>query len=1160
MAKRMLIDATHPEETRVVVLNGNRLEEFDFETSTKKQVKGNIYLAKVTRVEPSLQAAFVEYGGNRHGFLAFSEIHSDYYRIPVADRREVTTGFHPAELARLEANGDAADEGGVPLDQALPEPVAVIETDLQGDDDPGDDEAFNEPAFSAWNQETPNPVERAEDEAPRPTVGEEQFSPDAPGANEWPAEQPAARVSRDQEASSDHPAEPPAQPPAPEAARPEPAPTPPPTWFAASAGDEVVVAPEIRPDEPGAGRSIGVAADPDMDAGGQDHDAPKIVETSHTADGEPGVSESDKERDPDRENRERDIFERRPFAGPEGAESEDFERAAWADHDDSHSNVVEMDAHEDGERAERDPSEARHIANVDGPESEVIETLGGDEFEEVETQRSRVHRHYKIQEVIKRRQIMLVQVTKEERGNKGAALTTYLSLAGRYCVLMPNTARGGGVSRKITNPADRRRLKEILEELDIPEGMGVIVRTAGAERSKAEIKRDYEYLLRLWNEIRELTLRSTAPALIYEEGDLIKRSIRDLYTRDIDEVLVEGEEGYRTAKAFMKMLMPSHAKRVQPYRDPQIGLLHRFQVESQIDAIHSPVVQLRSGGYVVIDQTEALVAIDVNSGRATRERNIEETALRTNLEAAEEIARQLRLRDLAGLIVIDFIDMEEHRNQGAVERRLKEALRNDRARIQVGRISPFGLLEMSRQRLRSSLAEVSTQPCPHCGGTGFIRSTESTALYVLRSIEEEGMRRRSAEVCVYVPTTVALYILNHKRDSLAQLETRYGIHVLVARDDSLIPPAFRLDRLRAFEPGETPIAASPPLTQSVELEADDAGEDLDEEAGETEDADQPTADGDGEEERGRARRRRRRRRRHDDDRSRAAGGGDDDGEEPAAAAAAIATAGLPQDDGDQEGEEDGESGRLRRRRGRRGGRRRVRREEGVGPGGDIGQAAADTVEIVPADAAPPVNGALAPDEDATAVPASPDWWSPAAASDSSTALTATAIETASLPAIAGEASPAKPSSTETLPVTGEAAPPLPDEVAPAGNGALPAPDAVAPAGSEGPHAPDAVAPAGNEAPPPASPRTEMSGYGENPNGEDVSGTDFAQASEPGPSDQTDAAPANTEPAAKPVAEEPPPSETQPSATLEYTSTQLVEEVKEKPENPRRGWWQRLIQS
>ena len=483
------------------------------------------------------------------------------------------------------------------------------------------------------------------------------------------------------------------------------------------------------------------------------------------------------------------------------------------------------------------------LAESESEAVEAVETLGGDEFEEAEHQRSRTVRHYKIQEVIKRRQIMLVQVTKEERGTKGAALTTYLSLAGRYCVLMPNTARGGGVSRKITSIADRRRLKDILEELDIPEGMGVIVRTAGAERSKAEIKRDYEYLLRLWNEIRELTLRSTAPALIYEEGNLIKRSIRDLYTRDIDEVLVEGEEGYRTAKAFMKMLMPSHAKRVQPYRDPQIGLFHRFQVESQIDAIHSPIVQLRSGGYVVINQTEALVAIDVNSGRSTRERNIEETAVRTNLEAAEEIARQLRLRDLAGLIVIDFIDMEEHRNQSAVERRLKEALKNDRARIQVGRISAFGLLEMSRQRLRPSLVETSTQPCPHCGGTGFIRSTESTALYVLRSIEEEGMRRRSAEICVYVPTTVALYILNQKRDSLVQLEARYAIRVLVAQDDALIPPAFRLERLRAYAAAEPAALPAAPLTQaSVSDEEEEEIDEAAEEAAEASDAEQESGE------------------------------------------------------------------------------------------------------------------------------------------------------------------------------------------------------------------------------------------------------------------------------------------------------------------------------
>ncbi|HEX4736061.1 MAG TPA: ribonuclease E/G, partial [Allosphingosinicella sp.] len=557
-----------------------------------------------------------------------------------------------------------------------------------------------------------------------------------------------------------------------------------------------------------------------------------------------------------------------------------------ASHDSNQATVLWDEAHADGVgsqgsepgsialRAAEESVVSAEIADtpVNGDAAEpvrgTVETLGGDEVEEVEeadAERRRRYsvRHYKIQEVIKRRQIMLVQVAKEERGNKGAALTTYLSLAGRYCVLMPNTGRGGGVSRKITSLSDRRRLKEILEELEIPEGMGVIVRTAGSERSKAEIKRDYEYLLRLWNEIRDLTLKSTAPALIYEEGNLIKRAIRDLYSRDIDEVQVEGEEGYRTAKAFMRTLMPSHAKRVQPYRDPQVGLFHRFQVESQIDAIHSPVAQLRSGGYVVINQTEALVAIDVNSGRSTRERNIEETALRTNLEAADEIGRQLRLRDLAGLIVIDFIDMEEHRNQGAVERRLKEALKNDRARIQVGRISPFGLLEMSRQRLRPSLTEASTQPCPHCGGTGFIRSVESTALYVLRSIEEEGIRRRSAEICIYVPTTVALYMLNQKRESLAQIEARYGIKVVVARDDSLIPPSFRLERLRAYGAGEAPT-----LPRSIQAPAI---EDEDEEADETEEAEieaaPPRANGadaagepETDEERGRRRRRRRRRR------------------------------------------------------------------------------------------------------------------------------------------------------------------------------------------------------------------------------------------------------------------------------------------------------------
>src|SRR5216683_1613991 len=758
MAKRMLIDAAHPEETRVVVTSGTRLEEFDFESSTKKQVKGNIYLAKVTRVEPSLQATFVDYGGNRHGFLAFSEIHPDYYRIPVSDR--------PAGESEPQAGGhipeNGADDNGVPLAVALPEPVSVPESAASEDEPAGDRGGAEAPEWG-------------------PEFGIEE----------------SARSQADEAA--------PAEPPPLGAELPEP-------MQPGDSGDTPIAPVEAASDRPDEFREW----------------------SAYPA--EPGDQLDEVTREP----------ESMALRAAEGS----------------------LLATEIG-----DLTESRQV--VTGTiEAESVETFGGDEVEEVEEadaerRRSQPSRHYKIQEVVKRRQIMLVQVAKEERGNKGAALTTYLSLAGRYCVLMPNTGRGGGVSRKITSIADRRRLKEIFEDLDIPEGLGVIVRTAGAERSKAEIKRDYEYLLRLWNEIRDLTLKSTAPALIYEEGNLIKRSIRDLYTRDIDEVLVEGEEGYKTAKAFMRTLMPSHAKRVQPYRDPQIGLFHRSQIESQIDAIHSPVGQLRSGGYIVINQTEALVAIDVNSGRSTRERNIEETALRTNLEAAEEIARQLRLRDLAGLIVIDFIDMEEHRNQAAVERRLKEALKNDRARIQVGRISPFGLLELSRQRLRPSLVEASTQPCPHCAGTGHIRSTESTALHVLRAIEEEGIRRRSAEICVHVPTSVALYILNQKRHSLVQLETRYDLLVHVARDDALVPPAFRLERLRAYSPADPAVLPTAPLTQAPDIEGDD--EEIDEEEAEILESGRESGresnrgEQESEEEPGRTRRRRKRRKRRDEE-------------------------------------------------------------------------------------------------------------------------------------------------------------------------------------------------------------------------------------------------------------------------------------------------------
>jgi ribonuclease E len=1009
MAKRMLIDAAHPEETRVVVLSGNRLEEFDFESSTKKQVKGNIYLAKVTRVEPSLQAAFVDYGGNRHGFLAFSEIHPDYYRIPVSDR-PAGEGEPPETAEHAPAND--GEEAGVPIVAALPEPVRVPESEGSDETPAEDEQAFEAPSDDRWDER----LTEARDHEP---------AVPAEPASEFHSEPFESVPPTDWEAS-----------PPPAGTGPQPP----------DAHHEAEPAPWDREWQPA---------------------------TAHSAD----VSHPDNAPwdEPDAERADTDR------AGAEPAEP---------------GSIALRVAEESVVAAEIADASAR----ANGAGSGSVETLGGDEVEEVEeadAERRRRYpgRHYKIQEVIKRRQIMLVQVAKEERGNKGAALTTYLSLAGRYCVLMPNTGRGGGVSRKITSLSDRRRLKEILEELDIPEGMGVIVRTAGSERSKAEIKRDYEYLLRLWNEIRDLTLKSTAPALIYEEGNLIKRSIRDLYTRDIDEVLVEGEEGYKTAKAFMRTLMPSHAKRVQPYRDPQVGLLHRFQVESQIDAVHSPVAQLRSGGYVVINQTEALVAIDVNSGRSTRERNIEETALRTNLEAAEEIARQLRLRDLAGLIVIDFIDMEEHRNQIAVERRLKEALKNDRARIQVGRISPFGLLEMSRQRLRPSLTEASTQPCPHCGGTGFIRSVESTALYVLRSIEEEGIRRRSAEICIYVPTTVALYILNQKRESLAQIEVRYGVKVMVARDDSLIPPSFRLERLRAYGAGEAP--ALPRSIQAPAIEDDEEEEMAEEEdieavpsgANGADAASEHTAsEPDGDEERGRRRRRRRRRR-------------PEEGRETRPGPAASAEAKEPTDTdeapprearGAGEEERDGED-RRRRRRGRRGGRVRGRREDGSETRAP--QPAAETIEIVPG----PAEERAA--EETTAALSLEPW-----PGDSG-------VEAASLAPLAGESFEPRPASLHA-----------PEHGREHHERELPA-------------APTAEAEEG----------VPFIGETERVFEEAAVGTG---ASEPAPPEASSAPPEPANPnGATPNG--PTPNGASPNED--------VLTVTEKPSNPRRGWWQRLVQ-
>ena len=682
MTKRMLIDAAHPEETRVVVLDGNRLVEFDYETSTKKQIKGNIYLAKVTRVEPSLQAAFVEYGGNRHGFLAFNEIHPDYYRIPMADREAALEAERVAEAAENQRE-EEREEAGLDVQAQPVEPVETHEA-----------AALEAPA----EQFVSEPVDVGDHSAENGAAEPEMFSHNHLDEDDVPA-------------GADEPL-------------PVPLDVAEPIQIEAGAFTEV-------PGEP-------LPTDqPPSDEGGRT--------------GETGTP----------------------------------------------------------------------------PTETSVETLGGDEIEEARRPIRRPFRHYKIQEVIKRRQIMLVQVTKEERGNKGAALTTYISLAGRYCVLMPNTPRGGGVSRKITSANDRRRLKELMGDLEVPEGMGVIVRTAGSERSKPEIERDLEYLRRLWDDIRELTLKSTAPALIYEEGNIIKRAIRDLYSRDIEEIVVDGEAGYQNARSFIQMLMPDHARRVKLYRDPSVPLFQRHPIEAQLDAIHSPTVQLKSGGYIVINPTEALVSIDVNSGRSTRERNIEETATKTNLEAADEIARQLRLRDLAGLIVIDFIDMEVSRNQHAVERRLKEAMRQDRARIQIGRISPFGLLELSRQRLRPSLLETSTQPCPHCGGTGHIRSTESTALHVLRAIEEEGVRRRSAEITITVPEAVGLYILNQKRATLQQIEMRCSMRVFIKTDTTLIPPQYKLERMRALTPAEVaalPVTMAAPAPDDEEVaEVSDAG-------------------------------------------------------------------------------------------------------------------------------------------------------------------------------------------------------------------------------------------------------------------------------------------------------------------------------------------------
>ena len=768
MANKMLIDSSHPEETRVVVLRGNRVEEFDFESASKKQLRGNIYLAKVTRVEPSLQAAFVEYGGNRHGFLAFSEIHPDYYQIPVADRlalleEEARTHTDEEEeeakpqrrTRRNRRNGrERFEKRSARSDESVTEEIAEVEGG----------------AGAPRAENSSEPRDNDDDSASTPYArGEETISADEPPTRIGEISVADQRFER-----------------------------PPDEIVAYTPTSETPTISEDQPPSP-----IGEIAVMEQRF---DEAAPTFRDHSDAA--PPAQDES--------------------LAAPSSAEpvtslEKDEERAPAAE-----DAVARQESAEDDDDEEDDDEE----------EEEQVEQIGGDALEEMPNRTHRLRRQYKIQEVIKRRQVLLVQVVKEERGNKGAALTTYLSLAGRYSVLMPNTARGGGISRKITDAEDRKRLKAIAQDLEVPEGMGVILRTAGAARTKQEVRRDFEYLLRMWETVREVTLKSSAPMLVYEEGSLIKRAIRDLYNKDIEEILVAGEEGFREAHDFMRMLMPTHVKSIVSYRDPQ-PVFARHGVEAQLDSMFSNQVTLRSGGYLVINQTEALVAIDVNSGRSTREHNIEDTALRTNLEAADEVARQLRLRDLAGLIVVDFIDMEENRNNRAVERRIKEALKNDRARIQVGRISHFGLLEMSRQRIRTGVLEGSTIVCPHCAGSGAVRSTASIALHVLRVLEDALIKSAAFNVTLRARTSVALYILNQKRLHLRELEERFGVTVTVAADDALTGSSYH-----TIERGEpsAPIVRPERRQESVRIdslppaEIEDEDEDvaIEEETDETE--------------------------------------------------------------------------------------------------------------------------------------------------------------------------------------------------------------------------------------------------------------------------------------------------------------------------------------
>jgi ribonuclease E len=767
MPNKMLIDATHPEETRVVVVRGNRVEEFDFETAQRKQLRGNIYLAKVTRVEPSLQAAFIEYGGNRHGFLAFSEIHPDYYQIPVADRQAL---IEADERAHREAEEESENRSN----RRRPR--------HRNSRRRGNGERIQSEIVE---HASPEPSEAAQ-----PHVGEErrEYAENLHGEGDHAHDTGHHHADAEHHEHDDH------------------------AHDHEHAHDEHDHADHEHGDVQ-ASETLAAVTLPDTAAIEASAAAPDSAAEAH----EEHAHDERTDAEDARENAAHADDAPHGEHGGEHTEHPDGEPAA-SDHAEQAAAPLGDETHDDEDEA-------------DDVEEEVVESVGGDDvLEEVPERAFRPRRQYKIQEVIKRRQVMLVQVVKEERGNKGAALTTYLSLAGRYAVLMPNTARGGGISRKITSAQDRSRLKEVVQDLDVPEGMGIILRTAGASRTKPEIKRDFEYLIRMWETVRDMTLKSQAPTLVYEEGSLIKRSLRDLYNKEIDEILVAGEAGYQEARDFMKMLMPSNVRAVKQYRDGQ-PLFSRMGVESQLDAMFSPTVQLRSGGYIVINQTEALVSIDVNSGRSTREHHIEDTALKTNLEAAEEVARQLRLRDLAGLIVIDFIDMDEKRNNRAVERKLSDCLRQDRARIQVGRISHFGLLEMSRQRIRASVLESSTEPCPQCGGSGHVRSVSSVALQLLRGLEEILMKGATHNLVVRTRTDVALYVLNHKRGHLRDLESSFKVTLAVIADPTVSgQQSFVIDRgeqVHTLEAAKALLAAQVAAFPSQSEEAIDEEEPFD---------------------------------------------------------------------------------------------------------------------------------------------------------------------------------------------------------------------------------------------------------------------------------------------------------------------------------------------